>query len=156
MTLDDITLVQQSFSRITRIREEAARIFYADLFATAPEVRPYFASTDMSKQGVKLLATLAVVVAGLNDLGAVLNTARKLARNHLDYGVQAEDYAKVGASLIRMLDTTLGQHFTPEVKGAWIEAYTMLANVMIDTAYARQPPGAPRDRDGGPGAAQAG
>ena len=94
MTLDDITLVQQSFSRITRIREEAARIFYADLFATAPEVRPYFASTDMSKQGVKLLATLAVVVAGLNDLGAVLNTARKLARNHLDYGVQAEDYAK--------------------------------------------------------------
>ena len=135
MTPEDIVLVQRSFARITKIQDEAARIFYADLFKTAPEVEPYFAKTDMSKQGIKLLATLAVVVAGLNDLGAVLNTARKLARNHVGYGVVPEDYPKVGASLIRMLDTTLGEHFTPEVKAAWEEAYTVLAKVMIDAAY---------------------
>ena len=42
MTEDQITLVQQSFAKVAPITETAAEIFYADLFATAPEVRPLF------------------------------------------------------------------------------------------------------------------
>ena len=39
-----IALVQNSFAKVLPIADTAAELFYADLFETAPEVRPYFAN----------------------------------------------------------------------------------------------------------------
>lgn len=139
ITPEQIELVQRSFSRISKMRDQAAHYFYTDLFATAPEVEPYFANADMSKQGMKLLSTLAIVVAGLNNLETILSTVRKLAARHIDYGVKVEDYDKVGASLIRMLQASLGPQFTPEVRSAWEQAYALLAKVMIEASYGPDP-----------------
>ena len=135
--MDDtkITLIQDSFAKVVPIKDAAAEIFYADLFETAPEVKPYFKNSDMKDQGSKLMATLGVVVNGLRDLDKIVPVAQDLAVRHVDYGVKAEDYDKVGASLLRTLEKGLGDAFTPEVKGAWTEAYTVLAGVMKDAAY---------------------
>ena len=135
MNEDQITLVQESFAKVVPIKDAAAEIFYGDLFETAPEVKPYFAETDMSDQGSKLMATLAVVVNGLRDLERIVPVAEKLAIGHVDYGVKAEDYDKVGASLLRTLEKGLGEAFTDEVKEAWTVAYTTLAGAMKAAAY---------------------
>ena len=135
MNDDQITLVQESFAKVVPIKDAAAEIFYGDLFETAPEVKPYFADTDMSDQGSKLMATLAVVVNGLRDLEKIVPVAEKLAIGHVDYGVKAEDYDKVGASLLRTLEKGLGEAFTDEVKEAWTVAYTTLAGAMKAAAY---------------------
>lgn len=135
MNETQITLVQNSFAKIVPIKDAAAEIFYTDLFETAPEVQPYFAHTDMSKQGTKLMATLAVVVNGLRDLAKIVPVAEALAVKHVGYGVQAEDYDKVGASLLRTLEKGLGDGFTPEVADAWATAYGTLAGAMKAAAY---------------------
>ena len=111
------------------------RIFYADLFETAPEVKPYFANSDMKEQGSKLMATLGVVVNGLRDLDKIVPVAQDLAVRHVDYGVKAPDYDKVGASLLRTLEKGLGDDFTPEVHAAWADAYGLLSGVMKEAAY---------------------
>jgi len=135
MNETEITLVQDSFSKVVPIKDAAAEIFYNDLFETAPEVKPYFSHADMTEQGSKLMATLAVVVNGLRDLEKIVPVAQQLAVKHVDYGVQAEDYDKVGASLLRTLEKGLGDGFTPEVKSAWTTAYTTLAGAMVAAAY---------------------
>ena len=128
-------LIQDSFAKVVPIKDTAAEIFYADLFETAPEVKAYFANTDMSEQGSKLMATLGVVVNGLRDLDKIVPVAQGLAVKHVDYGVKAEDYDKVGASLLRTLEKGLGEAFTPDVKEAWTTAYGTLSSVMKDAAY---------------------
>ncbi|MGB2202848.1 MAG: globin family protein [Pseudooceanicola atlanticus] len=133
-----ITLVQSSFAKVVPIKDAAAGIFYADLFETAPHVKPYFANADMAEQGSKLMATLAVVVNGLRDLDKIVPVAQDLAVRHVGYGVQPEDYNAVGASLLRTLEKGLGEDFTPEVKEAWTTAYTTLSGVMIDAAYGKE------------------
>ncbi|SHH03100.1 globin family protein [Cognatishimia maritima] len=130
-----ISLVQDSFAKVVPIKDQAAEIFYADLFETAPQVKPYFANADMTEQGSKLMATLAVVVNGLRDLGKIVPVAEQLAVKHVDYGVKAEDYDAVGASLLRTLEKGLGDAFTPDVKDAWTGAYATLAGVMKTAAY---------------------
>lgn len=130
-----ITLVQESFAKVVPIKDAAAEIFYGDLFETAPEVKPYFANTDMKDQGGKLMATLGIVVNGLRDLDKVVPVAQELAIKHVDYGVKADDYDKVGASLLRTLEKGLGDAFTPDVKEAWTVAYTTLAGAMKEAAY---------------------
>ena len=135
MNDNQITLIQDSFAKVVPIKETAAELFYEDLFETAPEVKPYFAKTDMKEQGAKLMAMLGVVVNGLRDLDTIVPAAQELAVRHVDYGVKAEDYDKVGASLLRTLEKGLGEAFTDDVKEAWTAAYGTLSTVMKDAAY---------------------
>ena len=135
MDENTIALVQNSFAKVVPIRDAAAELFYNDLFETAPEVKPYFEGSNMAEQGTKLMATLNVVVNGLRALGQIVPVAQKLAINHVEYGVKAEDYAKVGASLLRTLEKGLGDDFTPEVHKAWADTYAVLSDVMVSAAY---------------------
>ena len=135
MQSSDIDLVQASFAKVAPIADAAAEMFYADLFATAPEVRPYFGAADMSAQGSKLMATIGVVVNGLRDLDQIVPVAQDLAVRHVGYGVQAEDYGKVGASLLRTLEKGLGDAWTPDTAQAWTSAYGILSAVMVAAAY---------------------
>ncbi len=136
MALDthQIGLIQESFSKVAPIADTAAEIFYARLFEIAPEVQPLFKG-DMSQQGAKLMATLGVVVEGLDDLASIVPTAEALAFRHLDYGVEAEHYESVGDALIFTLQKGLGPSFNAEVKRAWVAAYKVLSDVMIAAAH---------------------
>lgn len=135
----DIDLVQASFAKVGPIADTAAQLFYADLFETAPEVKPYFANANMADQGTKLMTTIGVVVKGLRDLDKIVPVAEQLAVRHVDYGVSAQDYDKVGASLLRTLEKGLGDDWTPETAMAWTKAYGTLSSVMIAAAYSEQP-----------------
>jgi hemoglobin-like flavoprotein len=133
MTPDQIALVRTSFDKVRPISEDAARLFYARLFEIAPEVRPLFKG-DMAEQGRKLMATLAVVVNGIDDLPTLKPAVERLGRRHAGYGVNAEHFGPVGAALIWTLEQGLGADFTPEVRAAWLDAYGILAAVMQEAA----------------------
>ncbi|UDQ91892.1 globin domain-containing protein [Xanthobacter autotrophicus] len=130
MTPNQIELIQDSFRKVVPIADTAAALFYGRLFEIAPEVKPLFKG-DMSLQGAKLMATLGLVVAGLNDLSKIVPAAESLARKHVAYGVKDAHYAPVGAALIWTLERGLGPDFTPETRDAWVEAYGILSSVMI-------------------------
>ena len=134
LTEEKIALVQDSFKQVAPIAEQAADMFYTRLFEIAPEVRSMFQG-DMSEQGRKLMAVLAAVVNGLRDLDKIVPVAQKLAVGHVDYGVQPEHYAVVGEALLWTLGEAFGEAFTPELKAAWTDAYTTLAEVMIAAAH---------------------
>lgn len=129
-----IDMIQASFAKVVPIADTAAEIFYARLFEIAPEVKPMFTG-DIKEQGKKLMTTLGVVVNGLKDLDKIVPVAQQLAVKHIDYGVKAEHYQPVGEALIFTLEKGLGDEFTPELKEAWVGAYTTLSGVMIDAAY---------------------
>ena len=136
MTPDQVKAIQESFKKVVPISEQAAALFYGQLFEIAPSVAPLFHG-DMKEQGRKLMATLAVVVNGLGDLGSVLPAASVLAKRHVGYGVQAADYAPVGAALLWTLERGLGDQWTPELATAWGEAYSVVSEFMIGEAYGR-------------------
>jgi len=134
MTPDQVKLVQQSFSKVAPISDQAAVLFYDRLFETAPQVRSMFPA-DMSAQRGKLMATLAAVVNGLNHLQSILPAASALAKRHVTYGARPEHYPVVGAALLWTLEKGLGNGWTPEVADAWKTAYAMLSGFMISEAY---------------------
>jgi hemoglobin-like flavoprotein len=134
MTPEQIKATQESFAKVVPISEQAAVLFYGRLFEIAPALQPLFRG-DMKEQGRKLMATLGVVVNGLANLESVLPAASALAKRHVDYGVEAADYAPVGAALLWTLERGLGEEWTPPLAAAWSDAYTILSNFMIAEAY---------------------
>lgn len=134
MDTKQVTLVQESFKKVAPIADAAAEIFYARLFELDPDLKKLFKS-DMKEQGKKLMATLGIVIAGLDRPEAIIPAAEKLARKHVDYGVKTEDYTTVGNALLYTLKQGLGEAYTDEVRKAWIAAYKVLADVMKKAAY---------------------
>ena len=134
MTLEQVKLVQQSFSKIIPISDQAAVIFYDRLFEIAPQVKSMFPS-DMTEQRGKLMATLSAVVNGLNNLSSILPAVSALAKRHVAYGARAEHYPVVGAALLWTLERGLGDSWTPDVANAWRAAYGTLSGFMIAEAY---------------------
>ena len=136
MNSTQITLVQESFAKISPISEQAAVLFYDRLFEVAPAVRSMFPD-DMTEQRKKLMMTLAVVVNGLTNLEAVLPAASALAKRHVSYGAKPEHYLVVGGALLWTLEKGLGEAWTPETASAWTAAYGTLSGFMISEAYGR-------------------
>ena len=134
MTPDQVKLVQQSFSKVAPISDQAAILFYDRLFEVAPQVRAMFPA-DMSEQRKKLMMMLAAVVGGLGDLPSILPAASALAKRHVAYGAKAEHYPVVGSALLWTLEKGLGEAWTPDVAAAWTTAYGTLSGYMISEAY---------------------
>jgi nitric oxide dioxygenase len=134
MTPEQIKLVQDSFAKVAPISEKAAELFYGRLFEIAPQVRAMFPD-DMTEQRKKLMATLAIVVNGLNNLDTILPAASALAKRHVAYGAEAAHYPIVGQALLWTLEQGLGPSWTPAVAAAWTGAYTTLSGFMINEAY---------------------
>jgi len=135
MNTQQIELVQASFEKVRPIADQAAGAFYQRLFKIAPHYRHMF-KNDIRKQGAMLMSTLGLAVGSLNNLEKILPAVRALGQRHAGYGVTAADYQPVAEAFLWTLDHYLGEAFTPELKDAWVEAYTTLAGVMIEASEA--------------------
>lgn len=128
-----ITLVQDSWQKVAAIAPQAAELFYQNLFAADPSLKPLFKG-EMPEQGKKLMQMIGAAVGKLNDLPALVPILQGLGKRHAGYGVQDSHYQTVGAALLKTLDQGLGADFTEEVKEAWTAVYTVMADVMVAAA----------------------
>ncbi|HEY4188385.1 MAG TPA: globin family protein [Polyangia bacterium] len=139
MTPEKKLLVQQTFAQVVPIADQAAALFYGRLFELDPSLRALF-KTDLGEQGKKLMQTIGYCVGKLNVLDEIVPAVKDLGRKHAGYGVKEASYDTVGAALLWTLDKGLGAAFTPDVKAAWTEVYTILAATMIEGAKAAPAP----------------
>ncbi len=134
MTPDQIARVRASWALVVPIAESAAAHFYERLFTVDPALRPLFAHTEPALQRRKLMQTLAMVVATLDDLRQLKPAMEALGRRHVGYGVTNAHYATVGDVLLWMLARGLGEKFDDDTRDAWHAAYGMLAGSMMRAA----------------------
>jgi hemoglobin-like flavoprotein len=123
-------LVQESWMQVEPIADTAATLFYDKLFELDPGLRPMFRATDLREQKRKLMQTLTVAVRGLHRLDQLVPALEALGRRHVGYGVRDAHYATVGQALLWTLEQGLGPAFTPQVRDAWVETYTLVSSVM--------------------------
>ncbi|WP_298220202.1 globin family protein [Halothiobacillus sp.] len=133
MTPQQKDLVRSTWAQVVPIKEQAAELFYNKLFELDPSVKPMF-KDDMAEQGKKLMISINTVVNALDRLEPMVPILQDMGKRHKGYGVQNHQYATVGAALLWALEKGLGPAFTPEVKGAWTEAYTLIATTMQSAA----------------------
>jgi hemoglobin-like flavoprotein len=127
-------LLETSFARIRDRQTEFTDYFYSTLFADYPQVQPLFAHTQMNEQPKKLFASLVLVVDNLSQPNELTQSLKGLGARHLKYGVLPEHYPLVGGTLLKAMQFILKDDWTPEVKKAWTEAYSAIAEIMLDGA----------------------
>ena len=128
-----IQLVRDSFDLVEPIAPQAAALFYANLFAADPSVKPLFRG-DMVQQGERLMAMIGLAVAKLDEPELLLPALQGLGQRHAGYGVRDAHYDSVGSALLTTLRQGLGVAFTDEVEAAWVEVYGVVASTMKEAA----------------------
>ncbi|MGF1536110.1 MAG: globin family protein, partial [Elainellaceae cyanobacterium] len=129
-----VELLEQSFEKVKPHANDFAARFYENLFADYPAAQPLFAQTDVSEQSKKLLASLVFVVENLRQPGELTGPLKGLGARHVKYGALPEHYPLVGNTLLKTFEQYLGSDWTPETKQAWVEAYGVITEVMLDGA----------------------
>ena len=133
MTPNQIRLVQSTWQSVIPIQQQAATLFYEELFAADPSLSDLFKG-NLEDQKSKLMQMIGVAVSSLHRVEEILPAVKNLGRRHEGYGVKSQHYATVGAALLGTLEKGLGTAFTPEVKEAWAAAYGLLSQVMQGAA----------------------
>lgn len=125
----DKRLVQGSWALVAPVADIASATFYEKLFEIEPSLRVLFKS-DIKEQGRKLMQMLGVAVQGLDRLDELVPRIQALGKRHVSYGVRDRDYDTVAAALLFTLEKGLGEVLTAEVRAAWVNVYTVLAETM--------------------------
>jgi hemoglobin-like flavoprotein len=126
----DVPLLRQSFALVVEKNAQLTTRFYDVLFTRYPQAKPLFGRTSVARQSEMLTGALVAVMDHLEDASWLESTLGALGSKHVGYGVTAEMYDWVGASLLATLAETAGSAWTPELEAAWLEAYTAIATLM--------------------------
>ncbi|WP_190039595.1 globin domain-containing protein [Streptomyces fructofermentans] len=141
----DPDILRTSFAVVERRAEFAVKYFYSYLFWHHPGVRALFPldfPEDMERQRDRLFAALTHVVARLEDPG-LPGYLGELGRDHRKYLAEPEHYTAVGESLLAAFAAVSGSAWNAEVEKAWGEAYTAVADAMLEGARQAESDGEP-------------
>lgn len=133
MTPTQITHIRRSFTLIEPIAQQAAALFYDNLFTADPSLRRLFQG-NMAQQGARLMNMIATAVDLLEEPDALIPALRKLGARHVNYGVKDEHYSTVGEALLKTLRQGLGEAYTDEVHAAWVALYGVVSTTMMDAS----------------------
>lgn len=129
----DAQRLKQNFALVGANGIDVAEYFYADLFEKNPQLRSLFTGA-MAKQHEKLLTALSHIVSSVDDEAELVPFLQDLGRRHNGFGVVAEYYPQVGASLIATLAYFSGPEWNEDLEKDWAAAYGVVAQVMQEAA----------------------
>ena len=130
----NVELLRGSFEAVTPMGDKLTARFYELLFERYPQVKPMFANLSMEEQGKKLLASLALIVASLEDGEKLTSYLKELGARHVGYGTQDAHYDAVGECLLVALAETAGDLWNDDLQTAWTDAYAAIASLMTQGA----------------------
>ena len=132
----NVDLLEKSFQLMAPQGDALASRFYERLFQKYPEVQPLFKNAKMRQQKKKLLASIVLVIENLRKPDKLSQALQEMGARHVVYGTRPAHYAAVGENLLTVLGEFAGTAWTPEVRGAWAEAFDQIKNTMLKGASA--------------------
>ncbi len=129
----DPRLIKESWTVVEPVADKVAGYFYARLFIENPEVRDMF-PPYMDVQRGRLLGAIVRIVQGIDRPEFLANFLEQLGRDHRKFGAKPAHYEAVGRALVSALKRYAGEAWTPQVEAAWVAAYSVAAQTMIEAS----------------------
>lgn len=134
----DVALLRETFDRAKIENGGTTALgmsFYKRLFEKYPAVKPLF-HTPPEEQHKKLMASLAIIVGGVEHPERLLPYLHAMGIRHLKYKTENAHYSAVGENLLAVLGAHLSKEgqWTETMEKTWAEAIGIVASTMIEAA----------------------
>ncbi|MFD9813150.1 globin domain-containing protein [Streptomyces sp. NPDC059080] len=129
----DAALIRRTLTEIELVSDKVTSYFYAMLFVQHPDLRALFPAA-MDTQRDRLFKALLTAARHIDDSDRLTAYLSHLGRGHRKYGTLPDHYPAVGESLLGALARYATLSWGPETEAAWVRAYTVISQIMIDAA----------------------
>ncbi|MFI9627477.1 FAD-binding oxidoreductase [Streptomyces sp. NPDC052042] len=129
----DAILIHRTLTEILPVADQATSYFYALLFTRHPELRSLF-PVAMDVQRDRLFRAILGAADRFDSSRALTEYLGELGRGHRKYGTLAAHYPSVGEALLGALSRYAAAVWDAEAEAAWVRAYTVMSQIMIDAA----------------------
>lgn len=126
----NVAVLRSSFDLVVEREPHLTHKFYDVLFRRYPQAQPLFRNNPRQEQEKMLTDMLVKIIDHLEDEPWLVHQLGALGSKHASYGVTAEMYGWVGASLLEALEQVASDEWTPELAAAWTEAFQAIASLM--------------------------
>jgi len=128
-----IEIVKSTIPLLENAGVEVTDYFYKRMFEHNPELKDVFnlANQANGRQQFALFSAVASYAKNIDNLGTLGDLVERVAQKHTSFNIQPDQYQIVGHHLIETLREMAPDDFTDEVATAWVEAYGVLAQVLI-------------------------
>jgi nitric oxide dioxygenase len=108
-------------------------VFYRNMFAAHPELTSLFNMGNQAAgvQQQSLASAVFAYAANIGNAGALGPVVKRIVHKHVSVGIRADHYPIVGHHLLGAIKEVLGEAATDPLIAAWAEAYTSLADLLI-------------------------
>ncbi|WP_236073088.1 globin domain-containing protein [Streptomyces tardus] len=129
----EIELIQQTLAEIEPVANAVTSHFYSLLFVRNPQLRDLFPAA-MDTQRDRLFRALLTTARHAGNPAVLTSYLSGLGRGHRKYGTRAEYYPVLGECLLGALERFAHFTWSPAAETAWVKAYTLISQIMIDAA----------------------
>ncbi|XP_066287934.1 cytoglobin-2-like [Branchiostoma lanceolatum] len=142
LTATQIQLIRDTWQVVYKNKRENCFTIFRILFTDHPSTRTLFRSmedVDLDAPGefeknvaarahmVRFMHSFATFMDTLDEPADLRQLLHDLGRTHAKHNVQPELFDALGPILMKALPKVLDGKFTPEVKTAWLAAYTFMS-----------------------------
>jgi nitric oxide dioxygenase len=133
LSAQTISVVKSTAPVLAQNGEILTRHFYQRMFRENPEVKALFNASNQAggTQQRALAGAICAFAANVDNLGVLASAVEGIAQKHAGLRILPEHYPIVGENLLASIREVLGEAATPEIIGAWAEAYGFLAGILI-------------------------
>jgi hemoglobin-like flavoprotein len=131
----DIELLRENFNLVLEKSPNLTTRLYEILFERYPQVKPLFARRSPAAHERMVTQALIAVVNNLEDTKWLHDTLFALGARHVNYGLTDEMYGWAGSALLLALAEASGDAWTPRVEDAWVQAYDIIVQMMLEGAH---------------------
>ena len=130
---ETIDIVKSTVPVLEQHGQTITTVFYKNMFEAHPELLNIFnqANQSQGRQQNALAALVYAAAENIDNLEAVLPAVVQVAHKHKSLNITPDQYPIVGYYLLGAIKEVLGDAATPEIIGAWGEAYEVIASVFI-------------------------
>ena len=133
LSQETIAIIKSTVPVLEQHGTTITTVFYKNMFEKHPELLNIFnhANQSQGRQQTALANTVYAAAANIDNLAAILPAVVQIAHKHKSLGIKPEHYPIVGYHLLGAIKEVLGDAATPEIIGAWGEAYGVIADAFI-------------------------
>ncbi|MCZ2260369.1 NO-inducible flavohemoprotein [Sporosarcina sp. G11-34] len=133
LSQETINIIKSTVPVLEEHGKTITTVFYKNMFEANPELLNIFnhANQSQGRQQNALASMVYAAAANIDNLAAVLPAVVQVAHKHKSLNIMPEHYPIVGYHLLGAIKEVLGEAATPEIIGAWGEAYEVIASVFI-------------------------
>lgn len=133
LSQETINIIKSTVPVLEQHGKTITTVFYKNMFEAHPELLNVFnhANQSQGRQQTALANAVYAAAANIDNLGAIIPAVVQIAHKHKSLGITPEQYPIVGYHLLGAIKEVLGDAATPEIIGAWGEAYQVIADAFI-------------------------